>query len=88
MTVYVDDGFCGPPGSWGKWTGGGHMQADTVEELHAFAERLDLKRAWFQQGSRGNVTAHYDLTAGKREQAIALGAVAETWREASRRRRG
>lgn len=87
MTVYVDDGFCGPPGSWGKWTGGGHMQADTEEELHAFAARLGLKRSWYQPGSRP-AAAHYDLTAGKRKQAIALGAVSETWREAGRRRHG
>jgi hypothetical protein len=87
VSVYVDDGFCGPDGSWGKWTGGGHMQADTEEELHTFAARLGLKRAWFQAGSRPEA-AHYDLTAGKRQQALALGAVAETWREASRRRHG
>lgn len=87
MTVYVDDGFCGPPGSWDKWTGGGHLQADTQDELHAFAARLGLKRAWFQAGSRP-ASAHYDLTAGKRAQAIALGAVSETWREAGLRRRG
>lgn len=85
MTVYVDDGFAI---GWGKWTGGGHLQADTIEELHEFAGRLGLKRGWFQPGSRGALTAHYDLTAGKRQRAIALGAVPETWREASRRRLG
>jgi len=86
-SVYVDDGFCGPPGLWGKWTGGGHMQADDLDTLHAFAARLGLKRAWFQEGSRPEA-AHYDLTASKREQAIRLGAIPETWREASRRRHG
>lgn len=84
MSVYVDDGFCGPPGSWGKWTGGGHLQADTEEELHTFASKLGLRREWFQAGRRPEA-AHYDLTASKRELAIRLGAVAETWREASRR---
>jgi hypothetical protein len=87
VSVYVDDGFCGPAGSWGKWTGGGHMQADTLDELHAFAARIGLRRSWFQAGSRPEA-AHYDLTRGKREQAIQMGAVPETWREASRRRRG
>lgn len=86
MSVYVDDGFCGPPGSWGKWTGGGHLQADTENELHAFAQTLGLKRSWFQRGSRSEA-AHYDLTASKRAKAIELGAISETWRNASRRRR-
>ena len=25
-----------------------HLTADTTEELHAFAQRLGMKRAWFQ----------------------------------------
>jgi hypothetical protein len=87
VTVYVDDGFCGPPRSWGKWTGGGHLQADTEQELHTFAARLVLKREWFQPGSRP-AAAHYDLTASKRTQALALGDVGETWRQASLRRYG
>lgn len=87
MTVYVDDGFCGGgPNAWGQWTGGGHMQADTEEELHKFAKKLGLKRSWFQPGSRPEA-AHYDLVKSKRDRAISLGAVSETWREASRRRR-
>jgi hypothetical protein len=44
--VYVDDAFV--EGNWGKWTGGGHMQADTLEALHEFAARIGLRRAWFQ----------------------------------------
>jgi hypothetical protein len=82
MSVYVDDLFVGP--SWGKWEGGGHMQADTLEELHAFAARLGLRRSWFQRSSRAELS-HYDVTRGKREQAIRMGAIAETWREAARR---
>jgi hypothetical protein len=62
------------------------MQADTEDELHVFAARLGLKRSWFQPGSRPEA-AHYDLTAGKRSQALVLGAVSETWREAGLRRR-
>jgi hypothetical protein len=85
MAVYVDDGFCGPRNSWGKWTGGGHLQADTEQELHDFANRLGLKREWFQEGSRP-LAMHYDLTASKRAKAIGLGAVQETWRQAAKRR--
>lgn len=87
MAVYVDDGFCGPPGSWGRWTGGGHMQADTLEELHAMAAKLGLKRAWFQTKPERPDHDHYDLTASKRLRAIELGVVAETWREAGLRRK-
>lgn len=85
MSVYVDDAFV--EGDWGKWSGGGHMQADTPEELHAFADRLGLKRSWFQTKPGRPWHDHYDLTRGKREQAIRLGAVAETWRAAAMRHR-
>jgi hypothetical protein len=47
------------------------MLADTVEELHEFAARLGLKRAWYQPVS----TPHYDLTATRRARAIHLGAL-------------
>ncbi len=51
-----------------------HMVSDTfdLDELHAFAERLKLKRSWFQKGKR---LPYYDLTVGKRKQAVSLGAV-------------
>jgi hypothetical protein len=87
MTVYVDDGFCGSPGSWGRWTGGGHMQADTIEELHDFAARLGLRRSWFQSKPGRPDHDHYDLTASKRALALELGATSETWRDAARRRK-
>jgi hypothetical protein len=83
MAVYVDDAFVA--GDWGRWTGGGHMQADSVEELHAFAARIGLRRSWFQTRPGRPEHDHYDLTRGKRAQAIAAGAVAETWRDAARR---
>jgi hypothetical protein len=85
MAVYVDDAFVA--GDWGRWTGGGHLQADTVEELHAFAERLGLRRAWFQSKPGRPDRDHYDLTAAGRERAIAMGAIPERWRDGGRRRR-
>jgi hypothetical protein len=49
-----------------------HLTTDgPLDELHAFAARLGLQRAWFQPGS----TPHYDLTPNKRAQALQLGAV-------------
>jgi hypothetical protein len=85
VSVYVDDGFV--EGDWGFWSGGGHMQADTLEELHAMAERLGMRREWFQCKLGKPWHDHYDLTRERRQQAIALGAVAVTWREAARRNR-
>lgn len=83
MAVYVDDAFV--DADWGRWSGGGHMQADTVDELHAFAARLGLKRSWFQTKPGRPEHDHYDLTASKRRKAIELGATAESWRDAALR---
>jgi hypothetical protein len=85
VSVYVDDGFV--EGDWESWTGGGHMQADTIEELHAMAEQLGLRRSWFQSKPDKPWHDHYDLTRSKRNQAIRLGAVSLTWREAVKRNR-
>ena len=48
-----------------------HMLADTLEELHAMADRLGLKREWFQPES----TPHYDICQSKRRLALKFGAV-------------
>lgn len=85
MTVYVDDAFVA--GDWGRWTGGGHLQADTLEELHAFAGRLGIARVWFQHKPGRPEHDHYDLTRAGRERALALGAADEPWREGAKRRR-
>ncbi len=45
-----------------------HMLADTCEELHAMAERIHLRRDWFQ----GN---HYDVSLSRKAEAIKLGAI-------------
>lgn len=50
-----------------------HMVADTLDELHAMADQLGLKRSWFQV-SRGGMP-HYDICQSKREQAIRFGAI-------------
>lgn len=83
MPVYVDDAFEGD--HWGRWQGGGHMQADTLDELHALADRLGLQRSWFQTKPGRPWRDHYDLTARGRELAISLGAIPITSREAARR---
>lgn len=85
MTVYVDHAFAF--GDWGRWTGGGHLQADTAAELHEFAARLGLRREWFQSRPGRPENDHYDLTARGRDLAIGLGAIAEERRAGAHRRR-
>jgi uncharacterized protein DUF4031 len=78
-----------------RWS---HMTADTKEELIAFAERIGLKAAWFQTCKRSArcrppercVHWHFDVTEGKRLQALAAGAVAfdnHGWSELIAKRR-
>lgn len=72
MAVYVDE-----LADWG-WIMHGksvlscHMITDAVdlEELHEMADRIGLKRSWFQDGN----DPHYDLTKARRYKAIELGA--------------
>ena len=75
MSVYVDEpmnyghevaGYVGRARKLFRW---GHMIADTVEELHAMADKIGLRREWFQKD-------HYDLVPTKRKAAMKLGAVA------------
>lgn len=87
MTVYVDDmRMQARVGNiTGKWS---HLIADTREELHEFAARIGLKRAWFQEaradavpGSYAAEAWHYDVTDGMRSRAIQRGAKAITCRQ-------
>jgi hypothetical protein len=85
MAVYVDDAFV--EGDWGKWTGGGHLQADTLEELHDFAAGIGLRRSWFQSRPGRPEKDHYDCTRPRRDRAILLGAVPEAVEDGTLRRR-
>lgn len=40
-----------------------HLVADTVNELHAFAQRIGLARCWFEGTKKGH--PHYDLVNRK-----------------------
>ncbi len=72
MSVYVDEMLpCVPNKNW-RWKQSAHLIADTGIELHRFAKSIGLKRSWFQ---RHTSIPHYDLTVGKRKQAIAKGAI-------------
>jgi hypothetical protein len=92
MAVYVDDAAIPatvPNGQVRHTSQWSHLFADTQEELHEFAARLGLRRSYFQPGKpRGDGSPsphwHYDVTAGKRQQALRLGAQPVTWRDAPR----
>jgi hypothetical protein len=72
MAVYVDDMYLYPIGQF-RGMKMSHMIADTVAELHAMADRLGLKRSWFQGD-------HYDIAIRKRTLAIQYGAVSIEYR--------
>jgi Protein of unknown function (DUF4031) len=67
MAVYVDNEKI--PWRGKLWC---HLVADSLDELHEFAARLGLKRAWFQNKAS---YPHYDVTTSVRERALALGAL-------------
>ena len=67
MAILVDE-LREYPGVELRFTVWCHMASDdSFEELHEFAARLGLRRAWFQRD-------HYDLPAHGRAAAVALGA--------------
>ena len=63
-----------------------HLMIDggDVEELHAFAAKIGMKRSWFHD-SKG--APHYDLTPTRREAAVRAGAVFVPAREQAMTRR-
>lgn len=50
-----------------------HMMADTTEELVAMADKIGVARKWMQKP--GTAMEHFDISKGKRAEAIAAGAV-------------
>jgi hypothetical protein len=71
MTVYVDNARI----SYGRMKMC-HMVADTVDELHAFAESLGIRRHF--QNTR---IPHYDVCLSTRARAIKMGAKEVSSRE-------
>lgn len=67
MSAYVD---CLVRYGW-KLGPSCHLIADSLDELHAFASRVGMRRAWFQPKS----SPHYDLTESRRQRAVQLGAI-------------
>lgn len=79
MTVFIDDMY---RYAIGRFHGMkmSHMIADTEAELHLMAYRIGMKREWYQGD-------HYDVPLSRRDDAIALGAVAFTYRQCGMMRR-
>jgi hypothetical protein len=72
MSVYVDSMTpCAKNSRW-NYSSSCHMFADSDDELHAMADAIGLKRAWFQNH---RLLPHYDLVSSKRAQAVRLGAI-------------
>jgi len=80
MTVYVDDMFQFELGRLGRMKMS-HMIADTTEELTAAAYDIGMQPGWIQK--RGTHGEHFDVSKGKRDLAIANGAVPITLRQCS-----
>lgn len=66
MAVYVDN----EQNQLGRMTMC-HMFADTIAELHEMADKIGMRRAWFQPLS----FPHYDVAKGRRAHAVRLGAI-------------
>lgn len=69
MSVYVDTLL---HFGWSKGPSC-HMIADTLDELHVMADKIGLKRSWFQNKPT-ELCPHYDLVASKRKLAVQNGA--------------
>lgn len=75
MTVYVDD----MRAKFGRMVMC-HLVADTLEELHAMADKIGVNRRWYQ-GPPKTRWPHYDIALSKRALAVAAGATEITRRE-------
>lgn len=48
-----------------------HMFSDSIEELHLMADKVGVKRKWFQNRK----TPHYDICLSKKKLALQFGAI-------------
>lgn len=57
----------------GQWS---HLVASDIDSLHAFAEKIGLKKSWFQNKKKKNKRQpHYDIKSSMLDKAIEQGAV-------------
>ena len=72
MTVYVDEAIWKKPNGRVSYA---HLVADSLEELHLFANSIGIKSHWFHRSSK---YPHYDINQDQRLKAIEAGAVEVT----------
>ncbi len=85
MAIMVDELRRFPTKIRAFMAGSCHLTTDgPLDELHAFAAALGLRREGFQDH---RIAPHYDLNGEWRERALALGAVHVPAREQARQRR-
>lgn len=58
-----------------------HMIADTHNELHDMADKIGMKREWFQKKS----FPHYDVPLFRKKKAIELGVIEISRRELAKK---
>jgi hypothetical protein len=51
-----------------------HMWADTDAELHRMAQRLGMRREWFQSPPKAS-WKHYDISLTSKRRALGFGAI-------------
>ena len=51
-----------------------HLIADSLDELHAMAAAVGMRREWFQASPPAS-TPHYDLVPSRRAEAVRRGAI-------------
>lgn len=68
MTAYIDYPKFTKPGGKKKYS---HLVADSLEELHAFALKIGIKRHFFHKTAKH---PHYDLTEQQYHLAVTAGA--------------
>lgn len=69
MAVYVDPAVFLKVNGRKKYC---HMIADTLQELHAFAEKIGVKKHFFHKSA---TYLHYDLNDSQRTIAVENGAI-------------
>lgn len=80
MPIYVDNLFSTAVTKVWPYKFACHLFGNDRHKLHDFAFSLGLQPRWFQNHPQH---PHYDLTQGKRRQAIAKGAIELTDEQAS-----
>lgn len=78
MSVYVDPIMNHGGSDSFPWAKSCHMYADSLDELHAIAATIGMRRSWFQDKR----VPHYDLTTSRRAAARRAGAIAHTREQA------